>query len=77
MIFTAVMVPVLGFMPAVLSAIGIYVLMVMTRLVEKPGLRPATGVMPSSREENKLSSAAHYGRINSRSFHCRLCCYSF
>jgi SulP family sulfate permease len=51
MIFTAVMVPVLGFMPAVLSAIGIYVLMVMTRLVEKPGLRPATGVMPSSREE--------------------------
>ncbi|WP_207511532.1 SulP family inorganic anion transporter [Longitalea luteola] len=36
MIYTAVAVPLLGFMPAVLSAIGIFVLMVLLRLVKKP-----------------------------------------
>jgi MFS superfamily sulfate permease-like transporter len=33
MIYTAAMVPLSGFMPAVLSAIGIYVLMIVTRLI--------------------------------------------
>jgi sulfate permease, SulP family len=47
MIFTAAMVPLFGFMPAVLSAIGIYVLMVLMRFVEKPKYKDATVVAPA------------------------------
>jgi SulP family sulfate permease len=39
MILTAVLVPLWGFMPAVLTAIGVYIVMVMTRIVEKPVLQ--------------------------------------
>jgi MFS superfamily sulfate permease-like transporter len=51
MIYTAAMVPLFGFMPAVLSAIGIYVLMVLMRFVERPKFRQAPEVLPASREE--------------------------
>ena len=39
MVYTAAMVPLWGFMPAVLSAIGIYVLMVLFKVVPKPALQ--------------------------------------
>jgi MFS superfamily sulfate permease-like transporter len=39
MIYTAAMVPLFGFMPAVLSAIGLYVIMVLMKFVEKPKFR--------------------------------------
>ena len=39
MIYTAVMVPLFGFMPAVLSAIGIYIVMIFIGLIEKPRIR--------------------------------------
>lgn len=39
MVYTAIMVPLWGFMPAVLSAIGIYVSMVFFKVVPKPALQ--------------------------------------
>lgn len=51
MTYTAVMVPLFGFMAAVLSAIGIYVLMILMRFVEKPKYKQAREVFPSAREK--------------------------
>jgi sulfate permease, SulP family len=44
MVYTAVMVALFGFMPAVLSAIGIYVLMILMRFVERPKYKDATPI---------------------------------
>lgn len=41
MAYTAVMVPLFGFMPAVLSAIGLYIILVVMRIVEKPKMAPS------------------------------------
>ena len=39
MAYTAIMVPLFGFMPAVLSAIGIYIIMIFVGIVEKPAMK--------------------------------------
>jgi SulP family sulfate permease len=57
MVFTAAMVPFFGFMPAVLSAIGLYVLMVLMRFVEKPKYKRAPGVAPAVKKEKERVTA--------------------
>jgi len=49
MIYTAAMVPLFGFMAAVLSAIGIYMSMIFIGLIKKPVLQPATVAIKSDR----------------------------
>lgn len=51
MVYTAAMVPLFGFMPAVVSAIGIYVLMVLMRFVPRPKYKQTPEVFPSAREK--------------------------
>jgi sulfate permease, SulP family len=57
MVFTAAMVPFFGFMPAVLSAIGLYVLMVLMRFVEKPKFKRAPEVVTAVRKEKEKVTA--------------------
>jgi sulfate permease, SulP family len=57
MVYTAAMVPLFGFMPAVLSAIGIYVVMILMRFVERPRYKdavPATSVLKTEAKQKVL-----------------------
>lgn len=56
MVFTAAMVPLFGFMPAVLSAIGLYVLMVLMRFVERPRYKdaPVVGAPVNATRKEKV-----------------------
>ncbi len=54
MVFTAVMVPLFGFMPAVLSAIGLYILMVLMRFVKKPKFSEAPAVVPAAKPKHEV-----------------------
>lgn len=53
MIYTAAMVPFFGFMAAVLSAIGIYVLMVLMRFVERPRYKQAAEEAPIAKPKKE------------------------